>query len=154
MSVSSSCCSLSGDVVLYVSRSSFVCFFFFLMIRLPPRSTRTATLFPYTTLFRSRSSNQSLPHASTDKIEWNVEDKNDDGMFDSGTSNTDINILEDGWYSMSMYCYVGDSATNGRNYYVYLNGVITSRSEEHTSELQSLMRISYAVFCFKKQTEY
>src|SRR3546814_3090981 len=103
-------------------------------------------------------------------------------MFDSGTSNTDINILEDGWYSMSMYCYVGDSATNGRNYYVYLNGVITSqnteiintgtgsqlnntltcirwltagdvidlrvrqnsgstRSEEHTSELQSLIRI-------------
>src|SRR3546814_1731071 len=83
----------------------------------------------------SRSSNQSLPHVSTDKIEWNVEDKNDDGMFDSGTSNTDINILEDGWYSMSMYCYVGDSA----------------RSEEHTSELQSLMRISYAVFCLKKK---
>src|SRR3546814_8066669 len=85
-------------------------------------------------------------------------------MFDSGTSNTDINILEDGWYSMSMYCYVGDSATNGRNYYVYLNGVITSqnteiintgtgRSEEHTSELQSLMRISYAVFCLKKKTK-
>src|SRR3546814_1073174 len=61
---------------------------------------------------------------------WNVEDKNDDGMFDSGTSNTDINILEDGWYSMSMYCYVGDSATNGRNYYVYLNGVITSQNTE------------------------
>src|SRR3546814_2654391 len=100
------------------------------------------------------------------------------GMFDSGTSNTDINILEDGWYSMSMYCYVGDSATNGRNYYVYLNGVITSqnteiintgtgsqlnntltcirwRSEEHTSELQSLMRISYAVFCLtQKKTQY
>src|SRR3546814_10459574 len=73
----------------------------------------------------SRSSNQSLPHASTDKIEWNVEDKNDDGMFDSGTSNTDINILEDGW-----------------------------RSEEHTSELQSLMRISYAVFCLKKKNKY
>src|SRR3546814_2497318 len=59
----------------------------------------------------SRSSNQSLPHASTDKIEWNVEDKNDDGMFDSG------------------------------------------RSEEHTSELQSLMRISYAVFCLKKKND-
>src|SRR3546814_18671043 len=72
------------------------------MIRRPPRSTRTDTLFPYTTLFRS----------------------------DSGTSNTDINIPEDGWYSMSMYCYVGDSATNGRNYYVYLNGVITSQNTE------------------------
>src|SRR3546814_9266924 len=46
------------------------------------------------------------------------------------SSNTDINILEDGWYSMSMYCYVGDSATNGRNYYVYLNGVITSQNTE------------------------
>src|SRR3546814_2233982 len=121
------------------------------MIRRPPRSTRTDTLFPYTTLFRSlgmkkssgggnsigvqlsRSSNQSLPHASTDKIEWNVEDKHDDGMFDSGTSNTDINILEDVWYSMSTYCYVRDSATNGGNDYVYLNGV---SSEEHSYDIQ------------------
>src|SRR3546814_16743649 len=81
-------------------------FFFFLMIRRPPRSTRTDTLFPYTTLFRSsgrRSGRISCPTPST-----------------------------------------GSSAPSGRR--------PSSRSEEHTSELQSLMRSSYAVFCLKKKT--
>src|SRR3546814_15338810 len=83
--------------------------FFFLMIRRPPRSTRTDTLFPYTTLFRSarpscvpqvrdcaRACGLHRPHAA--------------------------------------------------------RRCIGPRSEEHTSELQSLMRISYAVFCLKKKT--
>src|SRR3546814_2389466 len=73
------------------------------MIRRPPRSTRTDTLFPYTTLFRSRCE----------------VDMEEDG---SGAS-------ED-----------GAGATHQKG-----------RSEEHTSELQSLMRISYAVFCLKKK---
>src|SRR3546814_3074326 len=77
----------------------FFCFFF-LMIRRPPRSTRTDTLFPYTTLFRSRH------HAAGD-----LGDGGADGLGDEGHR----------------------------------------RSEEHTSELQSLMRISYAVFCLKKK---
>src|SRR3546814_15173434 len=81
-------------------------FFFFLMIRLPPRSTRTDTLFPYTTLFRSASkANQGVP----DDVESH------------------------------RACPV-DASRRSR-----------SRSEEHTSELQSLMRISYAVFCLKKK---
>src|SRR3546814_9639922 len=79
--------------------------FVFLMIRRPPRSTRTDTLFPYTTLFRSRSG--GLVCLREPRSGWNIR---------------------------------GQSA-GGRD----------RRSEEHTSKLQSLMRISYAVFCLKKK---
>src|SRR3546814_12934230 len=75
---------------------------FFLMIRRPPRSTRTDTLFPYTTLFRSDDSPSRRKRRS--------------------------------------------SRRGGRR-----AGAAQQRSEEHTSELQSLMRISYAVFCLKKK---
>src|SRR3546814_5669451 len=82
--------------------------FFFLMIRRPPRSTRTDTLFPYTTLFRSLQ--PALHHLSA---------------------------------------HIRRSRARGRH---ELGAVHTHRrSEEHTSELQSLMRISYAVFCLKKK---
>src|SRR3546814_17519060 len=85
-------------------------FFFFLMIRRPPRSTRTDTLFPYTTLFRSPI------HAP--RIDGTV---------------------------VSLHRRPG---RRGRG----LRGPARRpRSEEHTSELQSLMRISYAVFCLKKK---
>src|SRR3546814_9213494 len=73
------------------------------MIRRPPRSTRTDTLFPYTTLFRSHLLNL-----------WGS------SPFVRGTPRHDVLLLQ-------------------------------ARSEEHTSELQSLMRISYAVFCLKKK---
>src|SRR3546814_994621 len=86
---------------------------FFLMIRRPPRSTRTDTLFPYTTLFRS-----ALPPSN------------------------DIDV-----YAQDL----GFIAVSGPNGLEGLNVVI--RSEEHTSELQSLMRISYAVFCLQKKIE-
>src|SRR3546814_8375361 len=82
-----------------LSNALLVCILFFLMIRRPPRSTRTDTLFPYTTLFRSVGREQSL----------------------------------------------------GRRAAPFLHGGDEDRSEEHTSELQSLMRISYAVFCLKKK---
>src|SRR3546814_9754558 len=75
------------------------------MIRRPPRSTRTDTLFPYTTLFRSPARLITASHASS------------------------LTLLK--------------RRTN-RN----------TRSEEHTSELQSLMRISYAVFCLKKNNKH
>src|SRR3546814_16460654 len=91
-------------------------FFFFLMIRRPPRSTRTDTLFPYTTLFRS------------------------DGFDKEITRPVIVNhaTLTEGQFVFS----VGSS----------LPAAVTQhRSEEHTSELQSLMRISYAVFCLKKK---
>src|SRR3546814_8711872 len=94
------------DVSCYIYFLSLIfvicdlCFFFFLMIRRPPRSTRTDTLFPYTTLFRSRG----------------------------------------GWRKWRHDLVAAGKTTVARG-----------RSEEHTSELQSLMRISYAVFCLKKK---
>src|SRR3546814_1850728 len=93
------------------------------MIRRPPRSTRTDTLFPYTTLFRS-GTGQGWPrltarYALTLAAEADLRDI--------------IRYTGKQW---------GDTQT--RSY-------VTKRSEEHTSELQSLMRISYAVFCLKKK---
>src|SRR3546814_15865623 len=92
------------------------CVFFFLMIRRPPRSTRTDTLFPYTTLFRSACSWASARCMS--------------GRLCANSEGRPTGTLE---------------GSDGR-------GIASSnRSEEHTSELQSLMRISYAVFCLKKK---
>src|SRR3546814_16062257 len=85
--------------------------FFFLMIRRPPRSTRTDTLFPYTTLFRSGESH-------IEQVGRQTELGGDPGEIEESVPAAD------------------------RSRFV--------RSEEHTSELQSLMRISYAVFCLKK----
>src|SRR3546814_6215138 len=95
--------------------------FFFLMIRRPPRSTRTDTLFPYTTLFRSGASSGFVPTPDA-KLVY--------GYFGSNTLG----------YT--------DAALQAQKY-TYKN--LLPRSEEHTSELQSLMRISYAVFCLKKK---
>src|SRR3546814_2967806 len=93
--------------------------FFFLMIRRPPRSTRTDTLFPYTTLFRSAIRAQvPVPHGERSRTPVN----------DSGRDQSSVPLL---------------TTT------VFL---AWARSEEHTSELQSLMRSSYAVFCLKKKT--
>src|SRR3546814_18425018 len=88
-------------IIVFVFLKNRMLSFFFLMIRRPPRSTRTDTLFPYTTLFLS----QSHMLAGTD-------DASDAPL---------VKIF------------------------------FSERSEEHTSELQSLMRISYAVFCLKKK---
>src|SRR3546814_8657377 len=79
------------------------------MIRRPPRSTRTDTLFPYTTLFRS----------------WQVIETSGQVLFG---------------FMILLFNSIKDGHSN-------------ARSEEHTSELQSLMRISYAVFCLKKKTK-
>src|SRR3546814_5362540 len=93
------------------------------MIRLPPRSTRTATLFPYTTLFRSLRATRP----ARDQMDWQTPEDSFPSAFV-----TDANARE----------LVGKPpATGGWR----------ERSEEHTSELQSLMRISYAVFCLKKK---
>src|SRR3546814_7569899 len=109
---------------LYVGHCCFVVFV--LMIRRPPRSTRTDTLFPYTTLFRSLAlccgrsrarhppfPQRNLPHGA-------------DGEMPAPHPAIEpgINLLRP-----------------------------QARSEEHTSELQSLMRISYAVFCLKKKKQ-
>src|SRR3546814_3201405 len=91
----------------------------FLMIRRPPRSTRTDTLFPYTTLFRSTPCSIIVtPNSRSIRL-----------------------IVTALWvtirYRVSVSCVIASSKLQ--------------RSEEHTSELQSLMRISYAVFCLKKK---
>src|SRR3546814_4212284 len=104
------------DCVLVLS----VVFFFFLMIRRPPRSTRTDTLVPYTTLFRS------APLSDLEPIRKRVE--NATACVEHGQS-----------APSSMVRTARSWSWSGR------------RSEEHTSELQSLMRISYAVFCLKKK---
>src|SRR3546814_2819182 len=90
------------------------------MIRRPPRSTRTDTLFPYTTLFRSPRTGRSIM---------------DRTVLVVNTSNMPVAARE-------ASVYVGATIAE---YYRDM------RSEEHTSELQSLMRISYAVFCLKKK---
>src|SRR3546814_7882152 len=95
-------------VFLYFHLFGFFVFLFFLMIRRPPRSTRTDTLFPYTTLFRST-------------------------VFATPDS------------SARICCWRRASRAAASE------GTAHARSEEHTSELQSLMRISYAVFCLKKK---
>src|SRR3546814_2047337 len=107
--------------------------FFFLMIRRPPRYKRTDTLFPYTTICRSaRRSGRLLPHRWRHSgPQGRGPDRPDDRIGDAAAQagcQTRRRPQED--------------RPDGR-----------SRSEEHTSELQSLMRISYAVFCLKKKTK-
>src|SRR3546814_4180183 len=99
-------------------------FFFFLMIRRPPRSTRTDTLFPYTTLFRSLA-----------------------GLVAQGElQDAELRARIVALLSASQQGKPPSRASVVRER-------LFDRSEEHTSELQSLMRISYAVFCLKKKKE-
>src|SRR3546814_7643781 len=100
----------------------FCCFvlIFFLMIRRPPTSTRTDTLFPYTTLFRSTTT------------VWR------NRFADSSQRCRKVFSVYKSFFPEKFYKPQFSS--------------FSSRSEEHTSELQSLMRISYAVFCLKKKT--
>src|SRR3546814_18501288 len=109
--------------ILFMFLLLFLLFFFFLMIRLPPRSTRTDTLFPYTTLFRSRDP----------EFQFHVHSPLESHPFMLYLYNMSIHDQFDATFKA-------------------LASPI--RSEEHTSELQSLMRISYAVFCLKKKKQH
>src|SRR3546814_9242311 len=115
------------------------------MLRRPPGSTRTDTLFPYTTLVRSRNgsylfTSESVSEGHPDKVCDRISDAIVDTFL---THDPDARVA------------VETLATTNR---VVLAGEVRGpaevtgdlRSEEHTSELQSLMRISYAVFCLKK----
>src|SRR3546814_4132033 len=108
--------------------------FFFLMYRLPPRSTRTDTLFPYTTLSRSRRS-----------IGFVVAD---DGLRVTAPTWVTLAQIDDAVREKARWILAKLRDWQARNEQLAL--AQTRRSEEHTSELQSLMRISYAVFCLKK----
>src|SRR3546814_13190084 len=101
---------LSFHLLFFFYLCSLFCVFF-LMIRRPPRSTRTDTLFPYTTLFRSN-----------------------------------------GKMTASLPDLCSTAACSSHSLLLIRRSLLPDhRSEEHTSELQSLMRISYAVFCLKKK---
>src|SRR3546814_6891094 len=101
------------------------------MRRRPPRSTRTDTLFPYTTLFRS----WTPPHRSGQH-----------GISDCAP----LLWLRGGGAGRQP----ADYGIGRRRVSVSTGGSAGPRSEEHTSELQSLMRSSYAVFCLKKKTNH
>src|SRR3546814_8558170 len=97
------------------------------MIRRPPCSTRTDTLFPYTTLFRSIGIGGAVGRA----VDW------------IGPSQTLAAIA---WHRHTSSSVMNDGVIDASLRVGHLK-----RSEEHTSELQSLMRISYAVFCLQKK---
>src|SRR3546814_7134797 len=97
------------------------------MIRRPPRSTRTDTLFPYTTLFRSDRGHGSRAAQGQE----------------AGSTRRAVEFLR----LRRHQCVAGPQAVRRLN----LSHEVPDRSEEHTSELQSLMRISYAVFCLHKK---
>src|SRR3546814_1852852 len=98
------------------------------MIRRPPRSTRTDTLFPYTTLFRS------------DRGRHQPRQRADGGCRQAPAA--DPRPLRR-----------GARGADHERPHVAVGARLRGRSEEHTSELQSLMRISYAVFCLKKKNK-
>src|SRR3546814_5820455 len=112
------------------------------MYRRPPVSNSTDTLFPYTTLFRS---NPNGPIARN----RHIADPSLDGTLRRNTDLT-ARIEHDFTPDISNRLVLG--WTTGRQKCEEIFGVL--RSEEHTSELQSLMRISYAVFCLKKNNEH
>src|SRR3546814_6869232 len=112
------------------------------MIRRPPRSTRTATLFPYTTLFRSER-RVAVLRAQCDAAQ------RADELVE--------HRLRLGLGRLDEHRAVDDEREIDRHRVIALVdqplGDVERRSEEHTSELQSLMRISYAVFCLKKKNK-
>src|SRR3546814_9016204 len=113
--------------------------FFFLMIRRPPRSTRTDTLFPYTTLFRSR------PVVLVVKLFL---------LFLQAVDERGTHVLAEGWVAglpdlKPKHLHQLAKGGPARHLLAAQSRGAVVRSEEHTSELQSLMRISYAVFCLK-----
>src|SRR3546814_5763622 len=114
--------------------------FLFVLIRRQPRSTRTDTLFPYTTLFRSfRHPHDRLPLPSRYDRRNGLSSSPQDG--NSPSPRPYLAMREHG---------AGDSPLGFRGIPCRTQTQVC-RSEEHTSELQSLMRISYAVFCLKKK---
>src|SRR3546814_3582652 len=105
------------------------------MIRRPPRSTRTDTLFPYTTLFRSRLPRSNYFLAQT-------------GCFSELLVQSTQSPLGP---AVSPHWPARNVCSDSLQMSLRLIALRQGRSEEHTSELQSLMRISYAVFCLKKK---
>src|SRR3546814_8792995 len=114
---------------------------FFLMIRRPPRSTRTDTLFPYTTLFRSHRALRDVAHRDIRERHRRTERRTGAAVGRAhhrrrGVAGRVQAVDRAAVLAQHARLRIGDE-----------------RSEEHTSELQSLMRTSYAVFCLKKKKD-
>src|SRR3546814_2786419 len=112
------------------------------MRRRPPRSTRTDTLFPYTTLFRS-------PPITDEEIPMRM----------TPVTTLRKTALLPALIATGLFAGCGGAAESAADAAAPMSGnaveaAAARRSEEHTSELQSLMRISYAVFCLKKKTQH
>src|SRR3546814_5191533 len=123
------------------------------MIRRPPSSTRTDTLFPYTTLFRSQHcTSLDLRQCLELMVRWRA---GDCPFKRSCPLTPGIIAHTTAVYQCPNYICEEKEHSNRHDRIAYRGNVIpiceSCRSEEHTSELQSLMRISYAVFCLKKQ---
>src|SRR3546814_7002491 len=116
------------------------------MIRRPPRSTRTDTLFPYTTLFRSEE-----VHPDDEDVEDVLRRALAHRLGQVGQQDAaDQERHQDVAHAVEAEALAAFVADDVGDLPGQLRGV---GSEEHTSELQSLMRISYAVFCLKKTTQ-
>src|SRR3546814_5315345 len=105
------------------------------MMRRPPRSTRTDTLFTYTTLFRSPADREKR------RTGWDLPTQ----QRWVASSQAPLRAIALAWQCWLVRCFGRHSPATSR---------APPRSEEHTSELQSLMRISYAVFCLKKKKKH
>src|SRR3546814_2125447 len=124
------------------------------MIRRPPRSTRTDTLFPYTTLFRSKA--YAIAHEIYDGDRYWLPIQELDSRLPAALQlrlfgraiglmkHVTTWLLNNHWTGRTVHEAVAQFGDG-------IDALTAMRSEEHTSELQSLMRISYAVFCLKKK---
>src|SRR3546814_9996538 len=123
-------------------------FVFILMIQLPPRSTRTDTLLSYTTLFRSDTFEKMLDfekiHLKSGLIGAITTDESGDFNFPYLKFKGEKRAIIETKRSLRFCCTLLTLD--------FLKSYSFSRSEEHTSDLQSLMRISYAVFCLNNNT--
>src|SRR3546814_3872628 len=120
------------------------------MIRRPPRSTRTDTLFPYTTLFRSTTKEDGTKDTSAK--DTTPKDRRRNSSMSPGEEQESalqlVQVVEQAAIAAARTMGYGDRKGSDR----VAVEAMRKRSEEHTSELQSLMRTSYAVFCLKKKT--
>src|SRR3546814_2690667 len=132
------------------------------MIRRPPRSTRTYTLVPYTTRFLSYDNPSSLQPAA-DALGIKVRTAagiardrllpSDEVKANAASASEDASLLDDVRVRRALFTPQAlNEKQNSGVIEIYPDTMVAVRSEEHTSELQSLMRISYAVFCLKKKT--
>src|SRR3546814_2989921 len=131
-------------------------FFFVLMIRRPPRSTRTDTLFPYTTLFRSEQARfeHVRPAATHPRRADHDRERRGRRAVAHARRPESVGERDPEPRRQCTRCDAGRRQAHHRNRERISRCTLrcrAGRSEEHTSELQSIMRISYAVFCLKKK---